>query len=107
MKSMVCFSYRYKAAARMAREMIRRGDIGKIHHISMQYLQTWGNEEADCPLVWRFRKEYAGPGVLGDLGSHMVDFATFLTGRRFIEVTAPGRHALPTEGVSGAMGSGR
>lgn len=101
-KSMVCFSYRYKAAARMAREMIRRGDIGKIHHISMQYLQTWGNEEADCPLVWRFRKEYAGTGVLGDLGSHMVDFATFLTGRRFIEVTAQAATLLPTRrGIRG------
>lgn len=86
----------------MAREMIRRGDIGKIHHISMQYLQTWGNEEADCPLVWRFRKEYAGTGVLGDLGSHMVDFATFLTGRRFIEVTAQAATLLPTRrGIRG------
>lgn len=32
------------------------------------------------PLVWRFRKAVTGSGVLGDLGSHMIDMVRFLVG---------------------------
>jgi predicted dehydrogenase len=32
------------------------------------------------PLVWRLRKSMAGTGVMGDLGSHVIDFARFLVG---------------------------
>lgn len=105
-KSMVCFSYRYKAAARMARDIVLRGDLGKIRHVSMQYLQTWGNEEADCPLVWRFRKALTGTGVLGDLGSHMADLTSFLTGRRIIEVVAQAGTVIPTRRNPDGSGAG-
>lgn len=105
-KSMVCFSYRYKAAARLAREIVLSGELGELHHISMQYLQTWGNEESDCPLVWRFRKELSGTGVLGDLGSHMVDLATFITGRRFTEVVAQAGTLVPVRKLPDGKGTG-
>jgi len=78
--NMVCFSYRYRYAARLAREMIRRGDIGEIHHVAIQYMQHWGLAECNCSLVWRFVKEKTGSGALGDLGSHAADLVRFVTG---------------------------
>ena len=34
--NMVCFSYRFKAAARYARELIASGKIGRVIHVDMQ-----------------------------------------------------------------------
>ena len=31
-------------------------------------------------LTWRFKTEFAGTGVLGDLGSHVIDMALMLMG---------------------------
>ncbi len=84
--NMVCFSYRYKSAARFARDIVRRGDIGRVHHISIQYFQSWGLEDAHCPLVWRFVKARTGSGALGDLGSHAADLVPFVTGLRYRRV---------------------
>ncbi len=85
-KSMVCFSYRFKAAARYARELVRAGVLGEIHHVHMQYLQSWARREADIPLVWRYVKSRAGSGALGDLGCHALDLARFVTGREYEKV---------------------
>lgn len=76
---MVCFSYRYKSAARYARQLIREGKLGRIHHVYSQYLQGWAMDE-NIPLVWRFSKELSGSGALGDLGSHILDLHRFLVG---------------------------
>ena len=84
--SMVCFSYRYKKAARYAREIIARGEIGEIYHVAIQYFQSWGLPDADCPLVWRFVKSRTGTGALGDLGSHAVDLVNFVTGLRYRKI---------------------
>lgn len=77
--NMVCFSYRFKAAARYARYIIRSGWLGEIFHVYGQYLQSWAMNE-ELPLVWRFKKELCGSGALGDLGSHMIDLIRFLLG---------------------------
>ena len=45
------------------------------------YLQDW-LADADAPMTWRLRKETAGSGALGDLGSHVVDQVQFLLGAR-------------------------
>lgn len=79
---MVCFSYRYRAAARFARDIVRRGDVGRVHHVAIQYFQGWGLADVNCPLVWRFVKARTGSGALGDLGSHAADLVPFVTGLR-------------------------
>ena len=88
LKTMICFSYRFKAAARYARDLIAAGHIGKIRHIYVRYLQSWGNPEKDCPRVWRFDRAMSGSGALGDLGSHMLDLVRFLTGEEYTRFTA-------------------
>lgn len=88
LKSMVCFSYRFKAAARYARELIAQGALGDLYHVNMQYFQDWGLQENGCPLVWRFVKSQSGSGALGDLGSHALDLVRFVTGREYERLVA-------------------
>lgn len=76
---MVCFSYRYKKAVRYAKSLLSQGRLGVIKHVYSQYLQGWGLDE-HIPLVWRFRKDLAGSGALGDLGSHILDLQRLLVG---------------------------
>jgi predicted dehydrogenase len=85
-KNMVCFSYRFKTAARYARHLVQSGALGELYHVYMQYLQAWGNPDFGTPLVWRFVKARAGSGALGDLGCHALDLARFVTGREYLRV---------------------
>ena len=85
-KNMVCFSYRFKAAARYARDLVRRGLIGRIYHVDMEYSQAWGLPFVDCPLVWRFDQPITGTGTLGDLGSHGLDLVRFVTGAEYTAI---------------------
>jgi predicted dehydrogenase len=76
---MICFTYRYKKAARYARWMISQGMLGDIQHIYSQYLQSWGINH-EVPLFWRFQKDRTGSGAMGDLGCHLLDLNRFLLG---------------------------
>lgn len=78
-RSMVGFNYRRVPALALARELIAAGRLGRIREIRAAYLQDW-LVDAASPMTWRLRKEQAGSGVLGDLGSHVVDQVRFLTG---------------------------
>jgi len=82
-KSMVCFSYRYMAAARYARDLVQTGVLGKIYHVDMQYYQAWGLPKFGTPKAWRFNKPLTGSGALGDLGSHGLDLVRFVTGEEY------------------------
>lgn len=87
-KNMVCFSYRFKAAARYAKELIERGLIGEIYHVDMQYYQAWAMPHCNTPLLWRFEKARTGSGAIGDLGSHALDLVRFVTGLECRKVVA-------------------
>lgn len=87
-KSMVCFSYRFKASARYAKDLIERGMIGDIYHVDMQYYQAWGLPHCHTPLVWRFEQQYTGSGALGDLGSHALDLVRFVTGKDYKRIVS-------------------
>lgn len=78
--NMICFSYRFKPAARYARDLVDRGLLGELYHVNATYYQAWGLPEAGTPLVWRFIRERTGSGALGDLGCHALDLARFITG---------------------------
>jgi predicted dehydrogenase len=69
------FNYRFVPAVRLARELLEAGDLGEIYHFRARYLQSWGIE---APMSWRFDREIAGSGALGDLGAHIVDIARYL-----------------------------
>lgn len=71
-RSMVGFNYRRAPALVLARQLIREGRIGTVRQVRASYLQDWLVDSAAL-MTWRLRKEQAGSGVLGDLGSHVVD----------------------------------
>ncbi len=76
---MICFSYRFMAAARYAMHLMEENIIGDVVGINVAYLKNsafWENR----PLEWRFIKEIAGSGVTGDLGAHLIDLAQLLAG---------------------------
>ena len=77
--NMMCFSYRFYPAVRYAKYILEKGLIGKIVGVNVEYLKDsafWEGRRLD----WRFVKAYAGTGVLGDLGVHLIDMAQFLLG---------------------------
>ncbi|TDD45630.1 Gfo/Idh/MocA family oxidoreductase [Nonomuraea terrae] len=86
-KSMVAFNYRRVPAIALARRYVEQGRIGEIRHVRAAYLQDW-IVDPDFPLVWRLQKDKAGAGALGDIGSHIVDAAQFITGQRILGVSA-------------------
>ena len=86
-KSMVGFNYRRTPALAYARRLVQEGQLGDIRHIRANYLQDWIVDE-DFPLVWRLDKTKAGSGALGDLGSHIIDIAQFVSGHTITGVSA-------------------
>src|SRR5512138_3804537 len=78
-KHMVAYNYRFVPAIVLARNLIASGRLGRIYHWRAVYLQEWGMDPA-MPTSWRFQKDVAGSGALGDLGSHIIDLARFLVG---------------------------
>jgi predicted dehydrogenase len=77
--SMVGFNYRRVPALALARELIAAGRIGAVRQVRAAYLQDWLADDA-APMTWRLRRESAGSGALGDLGSHVIDQVRFLLG---------------------------
>ncbi|MCU7707531.1 Gfo/Idh/MocA family oxidoreductase [Priestia sp. JV24] len=78
-KHMVAFNYRRTPAVALAKKYIEEGRIGKILNFRGTYLQDW-SADPNSPLSWRFQKERAGSGALGDIGTHVIDFARYLVG---------------------------
>ena len=78
-KHMVAFNYRFVPAVRKARMLMEQGALGRIHHFRARYCQDW-LADPEHPRVWRLQQALSGSGVLGDLGSHIVDLARFLVG---------------------------
>jgi predicted dehydrogenase len=77
--NMVAFNYRRTPAVALAKKLIDEGAIGAVRNFRGTYTQDWSNDP-DLPLSWRFRQSVAGSGALGDIGTHVVDFARHLVG---------------------------
>jgi predicted dehydrogenase len=76
---MTAFNYRFFPAIRLAKQLLDDGELGEIRHFRAHYHQEW-LVDPTAPVSWRLRKETAGSGALGDLGSHIVDQARYLVG---------------------------
>jgi predicted dehydrogenase len=76
---MTAFNYRFVPALRLAHDLIQAGRLGDIYHFRGVYLRG-RIARPDAPMTWRLRRETAGSGALGDLGSHTIDLARWLAG---------------------------
>jgi len=84
--NMVNLSYRNVPALQQAAAMVRDGAIGTIRHFEASYLQSWltqpawGEWRTEPQWLWRLSTAHGSKGVLGDVGIHILDFATFIAG---------------------------
>jgi len=84
--NMVNLTYRNVAALIEAERMIASGAIGEVRHFQAAYLQSWltqpawGHWDREDQWLWRLSSAHGSMGVLGDVGVHIVDFATFAAG---------------------------
>jgi len=78
---------------KLARDMVRLGDLGKILKIVVQYPQGWlvrpiektGQQQA----AWRTDPKQSGAaGCIGDIGTHAENLAEYITGLKIKEVCA-------------------
>jgi predicted dehydrogenase len=81
------FTWRHPSAAQYARHLVASGELGRIYHVQGCFLQSW-LLSPKTPLVWRLRKEKTGTGTLGDIGSHIIDLAEWVTGEEITALTA-------------------
>ena len=78
-RSLVGFNYRHAPAVGRIRRLIESGAIGTIDHFRSQWVAGYAASPRSA-LTWRFLRDEAGLGILGDLGSHAVDLAQCLLG---------------------------
>ena len=80
--NMVNLSYRNVAALQSARNLVESGEMGEIRHVEASYRQSWlvgdfwGDWRTDPKWLWRLSQKHGSKGVLGDVGIHILDFAT-------------------------------
>jgi len=84
--NMVNFSYRNSSAIQRAHIMVQRGDIGRPVHFEASYLQSWlatmvwGDWRSSPAWLWRLSSAHGSKGALGDIGVHILDFASYPLG---------------------------
>lgn len=84
--NMVNFSYRNQSVIHKAHELVREGALGRIMHVEGSYLQSWlaqdawGNCFSSPGWLWRLSTAHGSMGVLGDVGVHLLDFASYPVG---------------------------
>lgn len=74
----VAFTFRHLYGISKARELLAAGTIGKPFHARFWTEGNWF--QPDSPIRWRQQKHLAGAGILGDMGSHLIDMAHYLMG---------------------------
>ena len=70
---------------RQMREMIKKGALGKIHKVDVQYYQGWINsiihDKDKRSTVWRLNPKKAGiSSCMGDIGTHAFNMIEYTTG---------------------------
>ncbi|UDF28461.1 UNVERIFIED_ORG: Gfo/Idh/MocA family oxidoreductase [Roseateles sp. XES5] len=81
--TMVNLTYRNVAPLQVARAMVLAGEIGHVRHVEASYLQSWlvskawGNWATESQWLWRLSTRHGSNGVLGDVGIHILDFASY------------------------------
>jgi predicted dehydrogenase len=84
--NMVNFSYRNWPCLDAVAALVRSGAIGEVRHVEASYLQcwlsskVWGDWHTSPGWLWRLSSRHGSRGTLGDIGVHIVDFASYPAG---------------------------
>jgi predicted dehydrogenase len=73
------YNYRHAPAVERVRELIATGELGRVTNVRAVFFNSYA-AEPNGALSWRFRKDLAGSGALGDLLSHVVDLMQYVVG---------------------------
>jgi predicted dehydrogenase len=78
---------------KLAKDMVKQGDIGKVLKIVVQYPQGWLihpiEREGQKQAAWRTDPKQSGAaGCMGDIGTHAENLAGYITGLRIKEICA-------------------
>ncbi|MEM8665325.1 MAG: Gfo/Idh/MocA family oxidoreductase [Pseudomonadota bacterium] len=91
--NMVNMTYRQGGAIHAARALVREGAIGEVRHVNARYLQSWlvGNHWGEWrktpSWLWRLSTAHGSNGVLGDVGIHILDYASFGAASEIVGLT--------------------
>jgi predicted dehydrogenase len=88
------FNIRFYPLVQEARARVRDGELGEVWSVHGGYLQDW----LATPTDWNWRLEPEKAGALravGDIGSHWLDLAQFVLGRRVVALCADLATAIP------------
>jgi predicted dehydrogenase len=82
--NMVNLTHRASPALEKARQILLSGAIGELRHFEASYMQSWlvGKYWGDWRdpkdrWLWRLSSAHGSKGVVGDIGIHIIDFATY------------------------------
>jgi predicted dehydrogenase len=97
---MVTYNYTGNVTIKHARELIQKGEIGKVTFVNCEYPQEWLMVEAEKQgskqAVTRTDPKLAGhANSVGDLGSHIESMVSYLTGLKITSVCARLDKILP------------
>ena len=76
------------------RRLVAAGEIGELRHVEAAYRQSWlvskawGDALTEPQWLWRQSIAHGSTGVLGDVGIHILDFASFGAADDFAGVKA-------------------
>ncbi len=90
--AMVNLRYRELSVMQMARALVEDGMIGRVRHMDAAYLQSWlvarnwGDWHTEERWLWRLSSAHGSRGALGDVGIHILDFASYVADQNPISV---------------------
>lgn len=90
--NMVNLRYRGLSVMQMARELVEDDVVGQVRHIEASYLQSWlvgthwGDWRTEERWLWRLSGAHGSRGVLGDVGIHILDFASYVADQNPVSV---------------------
>jgi predicted dehydrogenase len=89
----VTYPYTAYPMVKQARHMVRRGDLGEIRKVIVEYSQDWlatkVEESGVKQAAWRTDPELSGvAGAVGDIGSHAENLVAAVTGLEISEICA-------------------
>ena len=95
------YTYTGYAMIREAREIVRRGELGALRKVVVEYSQGWLAEPIEQrgdnkQAGWRTNPQEAGlGGCIGDIGVHAFNVAEFVSGARVTQLSAQLSRIVP------------
>ena len=77
----IAHQIRLDAAVVRAREIVQSGRLGRLTEVSLERASAVGSR-----VSWR--QDFEQSGVMYDVGVHLLDLIQYVTGQRFVEVSA-------------------